>query len=220
MVGTSAVSSSTTQQSTSSAATSSHQLGKDDFLKLLTAQLANQDPTEPVHNQAFVAQMAQFSSLEQLQNVSTQLATLVQATTSSTQLGAASLVGKSATYQTDGVTLVSGQPPVLQAHLGAPASVAVIIQDASGRVVRTLSLASHDAGTFDVEWDGKDDDGNSLPAGRYAVRMAATAADGSAATVQACTTGPVQAVAFATAGPRVVVAGNQVDLSNVFQITQ
>jgi flagellar basal-body rod modification protein FlgD len=74
-------------------------LGKDDFLKLLTAQLANQDPLQPVDNQAFVAQLAQFSSLEQLQGVSARLDDLLLATNASTQVTAASLVGKTVEYR-------------------------------------------------------------------------------------------------------------------------
>ncbi len=77
-------------------------LGKDDFLKLLTAQLAHQDPLQPVDNQAFIAQLAQFSSLEQLQGVSSRLDDLLRSATSSNQLDAASLVGKTITYRTAG----------------------------------------------------------------------------------------------------------------------
>lgn len=74
-------------------------LGKDDFLKLLTAQLANQDPLQPVDNQAFIAQLAQFSSLEQLQGVSTRLDDLLLAAGASTQLSAASLVGRTVAFR-------------------------------------------------------------------------------------------------------------------------
>ncbi len=83
-------------------------LGKDDFLKLLTAQLSNQDPLQPVDNQAFIAQLSQFSSLEQLQGVSARLDTLILATSSETQLGTASLVGKTISYHGDGDA--TGQP--------------------------------------------------------------------------------------------------------------
>src|SRR5574337_881567 len=111
-------SASATTQGGSPSTAASNQLGKNDFLKLLTAQLANQDPLQPVDNQAFIAQLAQFSSLEQLQNVSTKLDSLLAATSTSTQVTAASLVGKTVAFDADGVDLSSGQPATLQVQLG------------------------------------------------------------------------------------------------------
>src|SRR5918911_1658535 len=93
--------------SSSATPTSKTELGKDDFLKLLTAQLANQDPLQPVDNQAFIAQLAQFSSVEQLQGVSSRLDTLLLATASANQMNTASLVGKDVSFSADGVD-VSG----------------------------------------------------------------------------------------------------------------
>jgi flagellar basal-body rod modification protein FlgD len=88
---------------TASAVAAKGQLGKDDFLKLLTAQLANQDPLQPVDNQAFIAQLAQFSSLEQLQGVSSRLDSLLQATATASQLQTSALVGKTVSYRVGGV---------------------------------------------------------------------------------------------------------------------
>lgn len=203
------------------AVTAKNQLGKDEFLKLLTAQLANQDPLQPVDNQAFIAQLAQFSSLEQLQGVSSRLDSLLLATTSSTQLGTASLVGKSVSYQADGVTLTDGQPPpALQASLSVPAAVTAQVVDGSGRAVRTLVLGVRPAGSFDLGWDGRDDRGQALPAGHYTVRVAGRAADGSAANVQLRASGRVQGVNLGADGSTLLVGGDEVKLSDVLQITQ
>ena len=107
-------SSSATASNASNTSAAQNELGKDAFLKLLTAQLANQDPLEPVDNQAFIAQLAQFSSLEQLQGVSSRLDSLLLAVGSSNQLGAASLVGKDVTFKTSGFDLEEGTAPALQ----------------------------------------------------------------------------------------------------------
>ena len=84
--------------------TASQELGKDDFLKLLLTQLSNQDPTRPMENTEFIAQMAQFSSLEQMTNMSTEFAKLANMLNSNE---AVSLLGKNVTIST-GDTSVNG----------------------------------------------------------------------------------------------------------------
>ncbi len=220
MTTTSVTSSATPTSSATAATTAPNQLGKDDFLKLLTAQLANQDPLQPVDNQAFIAQLAQFSSLEQLQNVSTKLDNLLTATSTSTQVTAASLVGKTVTYASDGMDLTSGQPAGMQVELSGAATVTAVIQDASGRTVRTLALGTQPAGGFNLSWDGLDASGKALPSGHYQVTLGAKDATGASVGVQGLSRGVVQGVAVGGSGTTLVVGGSQVNLSNVVEITQ
>lgn len=89
-------------------------LGKDDFLKLLVTELANQDPLQPMDNKDFIAQMAQFSSLEQMNNVATSVNDLNTSMTSYFQQGllsqGAALIGKQVSgMDTDGKTVISGK---------------------------------------------------------------------------------------------------------------
>ncbi len=216
----SAVSSSASQPQPSSTDAHNSTLGKDDFLKLLTAQLANQDPLQPVDNQAFIAQLAQFSSLEQLQGVSTRLDNLLQTIGSSNQMSTASMVGRNVTYQTGGVDLIAGTPPSLQANLEAAGSVTAVIQDSSGRAVRTIKTGAHAAGSFDLGWDGRDGNGNALPSGRYTATLSATASDGSAVTVSAQSQGVVRGVSLAGGTTQLMVGSSLVKMSDVVQITQ
>src|SRR5689334_22506516 len=140
-MATNAISSTTPSPSQAApAATGSKELGKDELLKLLTAQLANQDPLQPVDNQAFIAQLAQFSSVEQLQAVSSRLDTLLLATASANQMNTASLVGKDVSFKADGVDVAAGGPSSLQVKVSSRATVTAVVQDASGRTVRTLAL--------------------------------------------------------------------------------
>src|SRR5213076_3542955 len=97
-------------------------LGKDEFLKLMMAQLSQQDPTAPSDSNAFVAQLAQFSSLEQMQNVNSTLQSLLVGQASQNNTGAINLVGKDVRYKTDQITLEQGQTATTSAKLGADAA--------------------------------------------------------------------------------------------------
>jgi flagellar basal-body rod modification protein FlgD len=216
------VSSSASATASASGTTSAAQneLGKDAFLKLLTAQLANQDPLDPVDNQAFIAQLAQFSSLEQLQGVSSRLDSLLLATTSSAQLSTASLVGKEITYRASGVDIAEGVRPTLKAELGAPATVTAVIQSADGRPVRTMLVQAQAAGTLDLGWDGTDNDGNELPAGTYSVSLSARDADGGTVSVQALSGGTVRGISYEGNTAALIVGSSQVQLSDVLTVVQ
>ncbi len=211
-------SSSATASSTS--ATTTAGLGKNDFLKLLTAQLANQDPLQPVDNQAFVAQLAQFSSLEQLQNVTSRLDTLLVAAASSNQLATASLVGKQVTYQASTVAVTTAGPGAVQASLGSRATVTAVLRDANGNSVRTLPLGTRDAGTFDLGWDGRDDAGRLVAPGTYTVQLTGRDLQGAAVPVQARARGLVSGISFDGSAAELVVGGNNVKLSDVYEVTQ
>lgn len=81
--------------------TGSNTLGKDDFLKLLMTQLENQDPTSPMDDQQFISQMATFSTLEQITNMSTSINNLVNSQNQNQFLQASSLIGKEVTFLND-----------------------------------------------------------------------------------------------------------------------
>jgi flagellar basal-body rod modification protein FlgD len=196
------------------------ELGKDDFLRLLTTQLSNQDPLKPVDNQAFIAQLAQFASVEQLNRLGTSLETLLVAQTSSSQVAAANLVGKGVTYRADAVRLPAEGDAKLAATLAEPGTVTVAIQDAAGRAVRTLALGRREAGAVDVVWDGRDETGQRLPPGSYRVVASANAADGAPLPLSMRAEGRVSGVAFGPEGPQLLVDGARVALADVAEIHQ
>ena len=215
---TSSIASSTAAATQSTTASSS--LGKNEFLKLLTAQLANQDPLQPVDNQAFVAQLAQFSSLEQLQNVTSRLDTLLVAAASSNQLATASLVGKQVSYQASTVAVTADGAGAVQASLGARASVTAVLKDANGHTVRTLALGTREPGTFDLGWDGRDGAGQPVAPGTYSVQLTGRDLQGTEVPVQARARGVVSGISFDGSAAELVVGGNKVKLSEVSEITQ
>src|ERR1700753_752320 len=119
---------STASTASSSTAQGSNTLGKNDFLKLLMAQLQNQDPTQPSDPTAFTAQLAQFSQLELQQNANDTLTNIATAQASANQQGAVNLVGKNVTSSTSSVTLAAAGGALLTGSLGGDAnSVSAVI---------------------------------------------------------------------------------------------
>jgi flagellar basal-body rod modification protein FlgD len=201
---------------------SGNTLGKDDFLKLMMAQLQNQDPTAPMDNQAFVAQLAQFSNLEQLQGVNTRLDSLTVGQAGANQQAAANLVGKDVSYKSSSVAWTQGTSgAAIGAQLTSQATtVTATIKDPSGAVVRTLRYGAEPAGNFSATWDGLDDHGNVLPSGTYTLSVAAADGSGKAITTTAQGSGRVTGVSFATGSAQLVVNGQFVPLSDVIEVDQ
>jgi flagellar basal-body rod modification protein FlgD len=194
-------------------------LGKDDFLRLLLVQMQNQDPLSPVDNKEMLAQLAQFSSLEQLQGVSDRLDTLLLAQSSSSQLATTSLVGRSVTYLTDTVAWTGSGSVSLQGSLAAPAEVTVQIRDSTGKLVRTLALGTRSAGALELAWDGRDQSGNPVPAGTYSVSATAGIGDG-AVSLPLRGSGLVRGVTFEGGAPLLLIGGSRVRMSDVVEVIQ
>jgi flagellar basal-body rod modification protein FlgD len=216
---TSATGSTSTSSSGSTAATVTKELGKNEFLKLLLAQLANQDPTKPVDNQAFVAQLAQFSSLEALQSLGEKIDMMTVAQASSTQLQVAGLVGKQIEFRTDVLHLDGKAVEGLGSLSSSADSVVAVVTDASGKVVRSMTLGARSAGTFSFSWDGRSDSGAPLPRGDYQVALHAGRADGSTVQAELLTKGTVDAVTFDTDSPVLLVGTLRVKMADVSQIS-
>jgi flagellar basal-body rod modification protein FlgD len=181
-----------------SAAGGNQALGKDSFLKLLVAQIANQDPLKPMDDTAYVAQLAQFSSLEQQTTSNKMLELLATQQQGLANTAALGLVGKDVTVRGGSVTLGGdGVGAVAPFKLADGAEkVQVVVRDGSGNVVRRADLGAQDAGRVDYRWDGRSDSGVSMPAGRYSVSVEATKANGQQVGVELESTGRVKAVSF------------------------
>ena len=155
--------------SSTESATASSTLGKDEFLRLLVAQLKNQDPLNPMDNSQFVAQTAQFSSLEQFQNMNKTLDKLAAAQSGNGgAVGASALLGKTVTVNGSPLALDGTRSATLAYALPTAAnSVAIRVFDASGTAVRTMVVGQQGGGTHQAAFDGLDDNGRRLSAGAY-----------------------------------------------------
>ena len=154
----------------SKAVAGSSSLGKDAFLQLLVTQLKNQNPLDPQDNTAFVAQLAQFSSLEGITSLNESVNSITGGLQSSQALQASSLVGRSVIVQT-GEALVdpASEKPFNGTVVvkDANSKPTIKITDADGVVVRTIEMGAQKAGNVDFTWDGKNEDGELMPKGNY-----------------------------------------------------
>jgi len=144
------------------------QMGQQQFLTLFTAQLKMQNPLDPVKNEAFVAQLAQFSSLEANISMKESLDTMVTALGSDRVMASAALIGKSVSVPDAAVNIVGGAGGngVINLPTGA-AGIQVNVLNSAGAVVRELIYPAQPIGDFSLTWDGKDVEGNTVPDGAY-----------------------------------------------------
>jgi len=169
-------------------------LGQAEFLKLMTAQMQNQDPFNPTDNTQMIAQMAQFSSVAGIAEMNTTLqgiATKLNATSTTDALG---YVGK--TVLTAGNTAYPRSSGGIAGaiELGADATaVDVTIADASGNVVHQGALGAQKAGTINYDWDGTDGTGATISGGPFTVTVTATDG-GKAVSAQNLVWAPVESV--------------------------
>lgn len=180
---------------------------KDQFLNLLVAQLRYQDPLEPQKGSEFVAQLAQFSSLEAAAQTNDTLGTIATGQVSAQNAALANFIGKTVTCRTDTVNLNGQGPPNVIAHLdGKVVKGEVVVTGPDGRVVRTLQLPPGTVGDVALAWDGKDDNGKQLPAGQYRMELKATGAGGALSGYMQIK-GAVTGLEFGAEGARFRVGG-------------
>ena len=170
---------SSTSSSSSSSTTGTETMGKDTFLQLLVTQMKNQNPLDPQDNSEFVAQLAQFSSVEGINNLNDTVSGLATNYTSSQALQASALVGHSVLAQTSSTTVNTSTGLTGQFDLASASTDATVkVYDASGNLVKNIDLGSQAAGTVSFNWDGTSNDGTVLPSGTYKF-VASAAVDGS-----------------------------------------
>ena len=199
------------------------ELGKDDFLQLLVAQMQNQDPMEPMSNQDSIAQLAQFSTLEQMNNIaggiekSNDLDLLQMQSLNNVM--ASGLIGKDAKASYNGIFFDYEKPSVINYNL--PNNVDTVeftITDVNGRTVATLTQNNLDEGVNSIEWDGLDNSGNRVDEGYYTIKATASNADGTNFTPNLSLVGTVESVIYRNGGAFIRVQGTEIPLGAVTAI--
>lgn len=180
-------------------------MGKDDFMRLLMAQLQNQDPLNPMDHKEFGAQLAQFASLEKLTQIGTGIQKLEGGMGEDAKLQALGMIGKRIKASGAEVNLVEKQPVDIRLNSeGGFKAAKVSIFAGDGKFVRELDVDPKGDGKS-VTWDGKDKDGAVLPSGKYLFRVAGVGPDGKSKEMEANLNGKVIGVEMVNNAPMLIV---------------
>ncbi len=199
------------------------ELGKDDFLKLMIEQLKNQDPLSPMEGTEFTAQLAQFSSLEQLNNMSDSLEQSISANYQLTQAVnntmTASLIGKEVKLEGTGLTN-NGQDEIgLGYNLPDTASsVKINIYNQDGALVKTLDSLPISEGDHKLSWDFSDNNGEKVPNGNYRFEVEAKTLNNEDMVVSPFRTGLIDSLRFTENGTMLVIDNIEYNLADVYEI--
>lgn len=175
-------------------------LGQADFLRLMTEQLKHQDPLNPMENSAFLGQLAQFSTVQGIQDLNGTVNGFANLMQSDQILRGTSLIGREVLVPSDGLALAEeGAAGGIVAAPG-PGMVVFEITDGNGQVVRQLNVPAAAAGEVAFAWDGEDAAGERLPAGNYAVTARHAGPDGDHTNLETYVRSRVQSVSVGNDG--------------------
>lgn len=185
-------------------------LDKDAFFKLMLTQMKNQDPTNPLKSHEMAAQLANFSSLEQMQNMNTTLSELKAGQQPMENFQALNLIGKAVTGDSAKLTRLKGE----KSHdfrFTLPSDAAetqIKVRDSQGTVVRTYTMQNLKAGDNKISWNGEDERGLAQNPGEYDFFVEAKDASGRKLAVKTDFDGVISGVNYSAEGP-VLLVGNQ-----------
>ena len=195
-------------------------LGKDDFLKLLVAQLEHQDPLAPQEGQEFAAQLAQFSSLEQLTNINDNLEASQAFDLALSNSSMVNLIGKTVDAPGNKFDLDKGETETLSFSLGEDASeVSIDIFNSAGANVASLSLGAQSAGQKEFVWPGTDSNGAPLPAGTYTFGVSAEDSSGNFIESGTFSAGVISDIIFEEGKTFAVVNGQKVSVNEISKVS-
>ena len=195
-------------------------LGKDDFLQLLITKLQHQDPLKPMDDEDFIAQLAQFSSLEQMNNIAEGIATSNQwdflQMQSLNNVMASGLIGREVTADFSGIYVDDTNQPTISFTLSEPAAgIEFQIRDELGNLITRLTSENVSAGANSIQWDGKDSSGNKVAEGYYTVTAAAETDSGRTFTPRLEIVGVVSTITYRDGAAFVMINGTEVALGDI-----
>ncbi len=204
---------SVTSAAATAAATKETEIGKDVFLKMLVAQLKNQNPLSPLDGTDFAAQLAQFSSLEQLTNMSTQMENLAASIGSMVNSQLVTMIGSEVTANGDTITADGTAKTLIYSLPSDIKSGEVDIYDSSSRLVAQLPIGSAKAGINTTVWNGSG-------TGTYTFAVSGTDLQGNSVSGTTMITGKVTGVNFQDGSSYLVVNGQSIAFGDVVSVNK
>jgi flagellar basal-body rod modification protein FlgD len=191
----------------------------DTFLQLLTTQLQNQDPLDPLDTNQFTEQLVEFASVEQQVNMNTNLQTLISLQQTAEATSAMQFLGADVTINSNTGTLsnATGTPATWSFSSPSPASAAITISSSTGQVAYT-GTTSLSAGTQSFTWNGQGNNGVTWPDGTYTLSITATGANGQPVTVSTQVQGVVTGINVSQNPPTVMVGGQSYPISAITSV--
>jgi flagellar basal-body rod modification protein FlgD len=198
----------------------SKSLGKNDFLYLLVSQLKAQDPLNPMDSTGFTAQLAQFSSLEEMQNMNATLTNIGASQSILTNSQAVGFIGNRVTVVGDRFQVISGVCGPLQFNLENDAqAVFVKVYDSNSRFIRDIELGELPAGNGTANWDGRDSLGNRVADGVYRYEIQAIDGENKPVKTTTFTQGSVTGVNYKNGIAYLMLDGRQeIPMGNIVEV--
>ncbi len=215
----SATSSTSTASSSTGFDTQDISATQDRFLKLLVAQMRNQDPLNPLQNSEVTSQLAQLSTVTGINKLSELVGGLSSSFAEAQSLQAASIIGRGVIVPGNSLDLSNGEAVAAVDLPRAVEQLSITIRNAAGATVHTANLGEQNSGLVQFAWDGKDDKGNAVTPGKYTYEVQGSAAGKAITGIEKLTYGRVNSVTLGAQGAQLNVDGlGAINLSQVKQI--
>jgi flagellar basal-body rod modification protein FlgD len=198
------------------------ELGKDEFLKLFIAQIQYQDPLNPLDSAEFTAQLAQFSSVEQLYGMNSKLGNIEETMNNqSEQHDNLGYIGKTVKADDNTMNVDNGTVQSGSYNLDGSGYVTIDVYDSDGVIVRTFYKGWEDKGEHDLNWDGRDDSGAIAGDGSYTFEVTARDEDGFYVPSNTYISGEVTGITYQDGQPYLMIGDKIInDNNNIIEVTQ
>jgi flagellar basal-body rod modification protein FlgD len=206
------------EKTTSTAPVKKDKLGRDAFLKMFIAQMNHQDPLNPMDISQMSSQLAQYSSLEQLLNINTNLESIEGVQNSNNKYQTIDMIGKEVQADSSTLVLDNGKAAKGSFSLGESASCTVHILDEQGTVIRDIKLGALKPGNIDFEWDGFGNNKKLYKSGQFTYEVTAENKDGKNISVNKFIKGTVSGIDLSNKEPILFVNSTPISMSQIVNI--